>query len=103
MTTTTIARFHRLASGDWGIRGDAAGITPGANVKVAKADGSTSTVTVLAIVAMADTTATATIVQGPWAKKKPRRCQECGGLGRLVRDLEDGAMKHRACCDIEPA
>jgi hypothetical protein len=29
-------------------------------------------------------------------------CAECGKAGDLVRDLEDGAMKHRHCCDIEP-
>lgn len=29
-------------------------------------------------------------------------CAECGKSGELVRDLEDGAMKHRRCCDIEP-
>lgn len=29
-------------------------------------------------------------------------CAECGKAGELVRDLEDGQMKHRHCCDIEP-
>lgn len=29
-------------------------------------------------------------------------CCECGKAGELVRDLEDGGMKHRHCCDIEP-
>jgi hypothetical protein len=29
-------------------------------------------------------------------------CAECGTSGELVRDLEDGLMKHRQCCDIEP-
>lgn len=29
-------------------------------------------------------------------------CAECGKSGDLVRDLEDGMMKHRRCCDIEP-
>lgn len=29
-------------------------------------------------------------------------CAECGKSGELVRDLEDGGMKHRHCCDIEP-
>lgn len=30
-------------------------------------------------------------------------CAECGKRGELVQDLEDGLMKHRRCCDIEPA
>ena len=29
-------------------------------------------------------------------------CAECGKSGELVQDLEDGMMKHRHCCDIEP-
>lgn len=30
-------------------------------------------------------------------------CAECGKAGDdLVHDLEDGALKHRHCCDIEP-
>jgi hypothetical protein len=29
-------------------------------------------------------------------------CAECGKGGSLVSDLEDGLMKHRRCCDIEP-
>lgn len=29
-------------------------------------------------------------------------CAECGKSGELVQDLEDGMMKHRRCCDIEP-
>lgn len=29
-------------------------------------------------------------------------CCECGRPGRLVRDLEDGGMKHYRCCDIPP-
>lgn len=29
-------------------------------------------------------------------------CGECGKSGQLVRDLEDGILKHRHCCDIEP-
>jgi hypothetical protein len=29
-------------------------------------------------------------------------CAECGTSGELVRDLEDGMLKHRHCCDIEP-
>lgn len=29
-------------------------------------------------------------------------CAECGKSGGLVCDLEDGLMKHRHCCDIEP-
>lgn len=29
-------------------------------------------------------------------------CAECGKAGELVQDLEDGMMKHRHCCDIEP-
>lgn len=29
-------------------------------------------------------------------------CGECGRGGRLVRDLEDGQMKHYNCCDIPP-
>ncbi len=29
-------------------------------------------------------------------------CAECGKSGELVRDLEDGLLKHRGCCDIEP-
>lgn len=31
-----------------------------------------------------------------------QQCAECGKYGELVQDLEDGAMKHRHCCDIEP-
>lgn len=27
-------------------------------------------------------------------------CAECGTSGELIRDLEDGLMKHRRCCDI---
>lgn len=27
-------------------------------------------------------------------------CAECGTSGELIRDLEDGLMKHRGCCDI---
>lgn len=29
-------------------------------------------------------------------------CAACGKSGELVADLEDGLMKHRHCCDIEP-
>jgi hypothetical protein len=29
-------------------------------------------------------------------------CASCGTSGDLVCDLEDGLMKHRRCCDIEP-
>ncbi|MCC6416780.1 MAG: hypothetical protein IT429_00865 [Gemmataceae bacterium] len=29
-------------------------------------------------------------------------CAECGLSGELVADLEDGLLKHRRCCDIEP-
>jgi hypothetical protein len=29
-------------------------------------------------------------------------CAECGKSGDLVRDLEDGQMKHSHCCDIPP-
>lgn len=29
-------------------------------------------------------------------------CAECGRPGDLVHDLEDGLLKHRGCCDIEP-
>lgn len=29
-------------------------------------------------------------------------CAECGRPGHLVADLEDGAPKHRHCCDIAP-
>ncbi len=29
-------------------------------------------------------------------------CAECGRSGELVQDLEDGMLKHRHCCDIEP-
>lgn len=29
-------------------------------------------------------------------------CAACGKSGELVQDLEDGLMKHRGCCDIEP-
>jgi hypothetical protein len=29
-------------------------------------------------------------------------CAECGKSGPLVRDLEDGQMKHERCCDIAP-
>lgn len=29
-------------------------------------------------------------------------CAECGRSGELVRDLEDGMMKHRHCCDMAP-
>lgn len=29
-------------------------------------------------------------------------CAECGKSGELVSDLEDGQLKHRHCCDIEP-
>lgn len=29
-------------------------------------------------------------------------CAECGRSGELVRDLEDGLMKHYNCCDIAP-
>lgn len=29
-------------------------------------------------------------------------CAECGRPGDLVADLEDGQLKHRHCCDIEP-
>ena len=30
------------------------------------------------------------------------RCAECGRKGVLVRDLEDGLLKHINCCDIPP-
>lgn len=29
-------------------------------------------------------------------------CAACGKSGDLVEDLEDGLLKHRWCCDIEP-
>ena len=29
-------------------------------------------------------------------------CADCGRSGALVRDLEDGLMKHYNCCDIAP-
>ena len=29
-------------------------------------------------------------------------CAECGRSGALVRDLEDGQLKHYNCCDIAP-
>ena len=29
-------------------------------------------------------------------------CAECGKSGYLVRDMEDGMLKHRHCCDMEP-
>ena len=29
-------------------------------------------------------------------------CADCGRPGYLVQDLEDGLMKHRRCCDMEP-
>lgn len=29
-----------------------------------------------------------------------QRCAECGRGGSLVRDLEDGLMKHYGCCDM---
>jgi len=29
-------------------------------------------------------------------------CGECGKGGNLVRDLEDGCLKHYKCCDIPP-
>ena len=29
-------------------------------------------------------------------------CAACGRGGPLVRDLEDGLLKHRSCCDMEP-
>ncbi len=36
-------------------------------------------------------------------KSGAERCCECGKTGDLVRDLEDGMMKHRHCCDMEPS
>ncbi|GIW89677.1 MAG: hypothetical protein KatS3mg109_0109 [Pirellulaceae bacterium] len=36
-------------------------------------------------------------------KSNEPRCAECGGFGNLVRDLEDGMLKHPKCCDIPPA
>ena len=32
-----------------------------------------------------------------------RTCAECGRGGRLVRDMEDGLMKHYNCCDMPPS
>lgn len=29
-------------------------------------------------------------------------CQECGKPGSLVRDEEDGMLKHYGCCDMPP-
>jgi hypothetical protein len=34
---------------------------------------------------------------------KPEVCGECGRPGELVRDLEDGMLKHYRCCDIPPS
>lgn len=33
---------------------------------------------------------------------RTQACAECGRPGHLVADLEDGLLKHRECCDIEP-
>jgi len=45
----TMATFAKMKDGNWGIRGNGAAPTPGATVTVSKADGSTSTVIVAAV------------------------------------------------------
>jgi hypothetical protein len=45
-----MATFAKMKDGNWGIRGNGAAPAPGAIVNVRKADGSSSTVTVAAVV-----------------------------------------------------
>ena len=103
----TEINFKKLVNGDWGLRGPAGEVTPGARVQVLKRDGSTKTVTVgrvldgpdgdgVAVTSIAPSRTSGTVGRGS------RRCDECGRPGYLVRDLEDGGLKHRRCCDIEP-
>jgi hypothetical protein len=103
--------YTKLKSGDWGIRADEP-ITPGSSVVVVKKDGGTKTETVDRIIWSGDGVTLASIKQRTpttgASRSSSRRsrsynvCADCGRGGRLVRDLEDGLLKHYNCCDIPP-
>lgn len=99
------ATFAKLKNGEWGVRVEAFSVVPGQTITVSKRDGSNDTVEVDAILHHGDEVYLCSI------KKKAKSvnrsasgqvCAECGRSGRLVRDLEDGMLKHYNCCDIPP-
>jgi hypothetical protein len=105
------ATYTKLRDGSWGLRVTGGAPEPGAAVTVRKQSGETKTETVGRILFSGNGVVLATIAGGnktattatPRAGKPGGRvCADCGRSGRLVRDLEDGLMKHYNCCDIPP-
>jgi hypothetical protein len=98
--------YARLRDGSWGIRADGVKIEPGRTVTVRKRDGTEQAETVGRVVWSGDGVTLASLVarepRGGRVKSGGRVCAACGRGGRLVRDLEDGLVKHYNCCDIPP-
>lgn len=96
--------YTKLRDGSWGLRAQGS-LTAGQAVSVRKKDGSAKTETVGRILWTGDGITLATIAGGdsrPAGRSRSAVCGECGKGGRLVRDLEDGCLKHYQCCDIPP-
>ena len=103
------ATYTKLKSGAWGIRVEGT-VRDGAVVPVRKKSGEVKNETVVKVLWTGNGISLCAISQMIAAASSSRSsrkyggnvCAECGRGGPLVSDLEDGLMKHRRCCDIEP-
>ena len=94
--------YAKLRDGTWGIRAEGT-VRAGETVTVRKKDGPTKTETVGKVLWEGEGVTLASIGSSNTGKSRGGAvCAECGKGGALVADLEDGMMKHRRCCDIEP-
>ena len=95
--------WQKLKSGEWGVRIEGPAQAQ-QSVTVSKRDGTTQTVQVSKIVWTDGQTTLAAVVHTQRNSGSGARggCAECGRGGPLVRDMEDGLMKHWRCCDIPP-
>lgn len=103
----TETTYRKLRDGTWGICGP--DLKEGHKVVVRKKGGDTKEEYVGRVLWRGeDGVCIATVkTAAPFPRRKDKNaggavCAECGRGGALVQDLEDGLMKHRGCCDIEP-
>ncbi len=78
-TQTQEVRWTKLRSGEWGVKGPAAALQPGAVVEVHKKDGSTSQATVRRVLWTGDGVALAAVEQRGNGHGRSRRACVTGG------------------------
>ena len=112
-TAPTTFTWSKGRDGDWLARGPRG--KSGCEVSIVRKDGSSQSKVLGVVVWEDDVVALYRVLDN--GTRRPSRdssqssrstgagrsdvCAECGRPGALVRDLEDGQLKHRYCCDID--